>query len=492
MDVTQVTKLLEFFAWKVLWNPYFPIIFIILGIYLTVGMRFFQFRRASDIIYNTIGTLFRKKKKEKDSKGNLISSFGAFATALGGTVGTGNIAGVSSAIAIGGPGALFWMWIAALVGMATKMAEIILTQHYKQRYSDGSSYGSAAFYIEKGLVEERGWKWCKILAVVFTIFMIGSFYVAPGPYTIMESFQRSFDLSKYAAIGMSIAYTLLCYYIVLGGIPRVVKFAENVVPAMVLLYLAAGLYVIFQDLTALRTAIASIFTYAFKPCAAIGGFAGVAVIKAVQIGVARSVYSNEAGWGSSAIIHATVDVDHPGRQGMWGAFEVGVDTLLICTISGLMVIVTGAWKTGHGGAGAVGDALTAVFGPFGAYALSFFMLIFALTTTTGWFSYLESLIVYCTRNKTREQRIKYIQFVRFTGPGVPLLFTLYAFYNNMVPSVVWMLLDIQSAVPVYVNVVALTLLSPLIFRLTKEFEVGYLDPEKAARKAARSAAAIAK
>ncbi|HCA41359.1 MAG TPA: sodium:alanine symporter family protein, partial [Aminobacterium sp.] len=286
-------------------------------------------------------------------------------------------------------------------------------------------------------------------------------------------------------------YTLLCYYIVLGGIPRVVKFAENVVPAMVVLYVTAGLFVIFQDFGALKDAFASIFYYAFTPCAAVGGFAGVGVMKAVQVGVARSVYSNEAGWGSSAIIHATVEVDHPARQGMWGAFEVFVDTIIVCSISGLMVIVTGAWKSGHGGAGAVGDALTAVFGSYGAYALSFFMLIFALTTTTGWFSYLESLIVYCTRNKTREQRMKYIQFVRFTGPGVPLLFTLYAFYNNMVPSVVWMVLDIQSAVPVYVNVVALVLLSPLIFRLTKEFETDYLDPEKAARKAAKRDAQLA-
>lgn len=490
MDVALVTKWLEFFAWKVLWNRFFPIIFIVMGLYLTIGMRFFQFRRAGDIVYNTIGTLFRKKKKE-EKEGGFISAFGAFATALGGTVGTGNIAGVSSAIAIGGPGALFWMWIAALVGMVTKMAEIILTQHYKQRYPDGTCYGSAAFYIEKGLVQERGWKWCKVLAIVFTVFMIGAFYFAPGPYTIMESFQRSFNLSKYTAIGMSIAYTLLCYYIVLGGIPRVVKFAENVVPAMVVLYVAAGLFVIFQDFGALKDAFASIFYYAFTPCAAVGGFAGVGVMKAVQVGVARSVYSNEAGWGSSAIIHATVEVDHPARQGMWGAFEVFVDTIIVCSISGLMVIVTGAWKSGHGGAGAVGDALTAVFGSYGAYALSFFMLIFALTTTTGWFSYLESLIVYCTRNKTREQRMKYIQFVRFTGPGVPLLFTLYAFYNNMVPSVVWMVLDIQSAVPVYVNVVALALLSPLIFRLTKEFETDYLDPEKAARKAAKRGTQLA-
>ena len=224
-----------------------------------------------------------------------------------------------------------------------------------------------------------------------------------------------------------------------------------------------------------------------SPSAAVGGFAGVTVIKALQIGVARSVYSNEAGWGSSPIIHASVDVDHPGRQGLWGAFEVFVDTMIVCSITGLMVIVTGAWQTGRGGAGSVGEAFNSVFGPFGAIALAFFILIFSLTTTTGWFSYLESLIVYCVSDKTREERMKYVKFVRYTGPMIPLCISMFFFYHGTVPSMVWMMLDIQSGIPVYVNVIALTLLSPIIFKKVREFENNYLDPEKAARKAAKLA-----
>lgn len=482
-----VTAALEFFAWKVLWNPLLPIFFLALGLYLTVGMRFFQFRRFGDIWYNTMGSLFRKKGEAGQNGKTFVSSFQAFATALGGTVGTGNIAGVSSAIALGGPGALFWMWVAALVGMATKMGEIILAQHYKRRYEDGTSYGSAAFYIQKGLVEERGWKWCKALAFIFTIAMIGSFFFAPGPYTIIESVQKAFSFSSNVAIFLCIAYTALIYVIILGGIPRIVRFAERIVPVMVLLYLGAGLYVIFHNLPGTIQALRDVFTYAFTPHAAIGGFGGVAVMRAMQVGVARSVYSNEAGWGSSPIIHAAVTVDHPARQGLWGSFEVFMDTLIVCSISGLMVLSTGAWTSGYGGAGAVGDAFGSVFGHFGAIALAAFMVIFALTTTTGWFSYLESLIVYFTADKTREQRYRYIKIVRLAGPFFPLCVSIYAFKMNLVPAIVWMMLDIQSAIPVYVNIVALVLLSPLIFKKTREFETNYLDPEKAARRMGKSA-----
>ena len=484
MEATVAKKVeasLEYIAWTVLWNKYFAVMFLLLGLYLTIGTRFFQFRRFGDIFYNTLGGLFRKKGPNvPDSK---VTSFGAFATALGGTVGNGNIAGVASAIAIGGPGALFWMWMAAIVGMITKMSEIVLAQQYKQRYEDGTSYGSAAFYIHKALVEGKGWKWCKILSMLFTVTMIGSFYFAPGPYTIVEALQSAFKLPGSVAIMCAVAYTGVCYVIVLGGIPRIVKFAERAVPTMVLCYLAAGIFIIIKDIPATAAAIKSIFYYAFQPYAAVGGFAGVTVMKVVQVGVARSVYSNEAGWGSSPIIHAAVDVDHPGRQGLWGAMEVFMDTMVVCTITGLMVIITGAWQTGRGGAGSVGEALGIVFGGYAPHALAFFMIIFSLTTTTGWFSYLESIIVYCVSDKTHEQRMKYVKFVRYTGPMVPLCVSMFFFYHGTVPSIVWMMLDIQSALPVYVNVIALTLLSPVIFKLVREFEDKFLDPEKAARKA---------
>lgn len=484
MEVAQqIEKLLEYVAWTIIWNKYFAIMFLILGLYLTIGTRFFQFRRFGDIVYNTVGTLFRKG--EKADKGSKISSFGAFATALGGVVGNGNIAGVSSAIAIGGPGALFWMWMAALVGMVTKMSEIVLAQTYKQKFEDGTSYGSAAFYIDKALVKDKGWKWCKVLSIIFTITMIGSFYFSPGPYTVVESLQSAFKLSGNGAIVCALTYAAVSYFIILGGIPRIVKFAEKAVPAMVMLYFVAAFIVIIKDIPATASAFKSIFQYAFTPHAAIGGFAGVSVMRAVQIGVARSVYSNEAGWGSSPIIHAAVDVDHPGRQGLWGAMEVFIDTIIVCSLTGLMVVITGAWQTGRGGAGAVGEALASVYGPAGAIMLAFFIVIFSLTTTTGWFSYLESLIVYCVSNKTHEERMKYVKFVRYTGPLVPLCCSLFFFWSGTVPSVVWMMLDIQSGIPVYVNVIALTLLSPIIFKKVKEFETDFLDPEKAARKTAK-------
>lgn len=482
----QVEKILEYVAWTIIWNKYFAIMFLVLGLYLTIGTRFFQFRRFGDIMRNTVGTMFQKADDRKD-KGSVISSFGAFAAALGGSVGNGNIAGVASAIAIGGPGALFWMWVAALVSMSTKMCEIVLVQTYKQRYPDGSSYGSAAFYVQKGLVEEKGWKWAKVLSVLFTATMLMCFYFSPGPYTVVESVQAAFKLSKTAAILCAIAYTTSTYIIILGGMKRIIKFATAVVPSMILLYFVAGFFVILHDIPALVEGVKSIFIYAFKPMAAVGGFAGVTIAKTLQVGIARSVYSNEAGWGSSPIIHASVDVDHPGRQGMWGAFEVFVDTIIVCTITGLIVIVTGAWQTGMGGAGSVGDAFSRVFGPYGGISLAIFIVTFSLTTTTGWYSYLESLVIYIVQNKTAEERRRIVKAVRLSGPICTLGFAMFFFYIETVPAYVWMMLDIQAGVPVYVNLVAIALLSPVAFKKIREFEDNYLNPERDARKAAKLA-----
>lgn len=482
----QVEAFLEFFAWTVLWNKYFAVMFIVLGLYLTIGMRFFQFRRFGDIMRNTIGTLFSKKKivKKDGDKTVTVSAFGAFATALGSTVGNGNIAGVASAIALGGPGAIFWMWLCAFVGMATKMSEIILTQTYKQVDPSGISFGSAAYYIQKGLVEERGWKWCKVLSAIFSIGLLCAFYITPGPYVVAESVQAGFNLSRVGAILFSCAYVAIQLIVINGGIKRIVKFAESIVPFMVIAYFAVAFFLILRDIPATIAAFKSIFYYAFNPTAAIGGFAGASVMMTLQIGVARSVYSNEAGWGSSPIVHATVDVDHPVRQGLWGAFEVFVDTIVVCTITGLIVVITGVWETGEGGAGSVGKALSQAFGPIGGMSLATFIFIFAITTSTGWYAYLEALVGFLVRDKPASVREKIVKFITRTGPFFGLGATMFFFWNGTVPAVAWMVLDIQSAVPVYVNVVALALLSPVIFRKVKEFETNFLDPEKAARAAA--------
>ncbi|MFA0888655.1 MAG: alanine/glycine:cation symporter family protein [Synergistales bacterium] len=471
----SVEKMLDYFAYTILWNPLLPMMFLGLGLYVTIGMRFFQFRRFGAIFEHTILSLFRKKGAGAKEEPGFVSSFGAFATALGGTVGSGNVAGVSSAIALGGPGALFWMWISALVGMATKMGEIILAQHYKETYPDGTSYGGCGFYVEKGLVEERGWKWARIIAWIFSISMVATFFTGVGTFTIAESVQSAFHLSKGTTIGFCFAYTALLYVLVFGGIPRIVKFAEYVVPFMVLFYIVGGVAVILFHGANIVPALRDVVRYAFTPHAAVGGFAGVVVMKSFQIGVARSVYSNEAGWGSSPMIHAAAKVDHPARQGMWGAMEVFVDTMIVCTVTGLVVLTTGIWQNGKGGAGVVATAFGTVFGEIGPMIIALSLILFQVTTSTGWYSYLESLIAYFSRRKTQEQRRALIQKIRFIGPLCPLLIALYAFWKNMMPSILWLLMDIQTAIPVYMNLLAIVFLSPLIFRLTKEFEQKYLD-----------------
>lgn len=469
----SIEGMLEFVAWKVLWNPFLPTLLLGIGLYLTIGMRFFQVRRFGTIMKHTIGSIFKKKKGEGPV---FVSSFEAFATALGGSVGSGNIAGVASAVALGGPGALFWMWVAALVGMATKMGEIMLAQHYKERYEDGTSYGGASFYMEKGIVLERGMKWFKILAFIFSLSMVGSFFFGVGTYTVCESVQKTFSLTKGATIGFAFLYTALLYVVILGGIPRIVKFATFIVPGMTLLYLAGGLGVIFTHIPETTVVIGQVFQYALTPHAAVGGFAGVAVMKAIQVGVARSVYSNEAGWGSSPMIHAAAEVKHPGFQGLWGAFEVFVDTIVICSITALTVLVTGVWQTGEGGAGSVGVAFDMVYGHTGMYLLSLALFLFQVTTTTGWYTYLETILVYFNRKKTREQRLKVIKVIRLIGPAMSLMIAVYAFKINLVPAILWILMDIQTAVPIYINMFALLILSPVIFKLCREFEDKFLTP----------------
>ncbi|MEG1602962.1 MAG: amino acid carrier protein [Cloacibacillus sp.] len=483
----QVQHVLEYVAWTILWNKYFAVMFLVLGLYLTIGLRFFQFRRFGDIMRNTVGTLFVKNDGARKNGDSKVSSFGAFATALGSTVGNGNIAGVASAIALGGPGAIFWMWMCAFVGMATKMSEIVLTQTYRQTDNTGIPRGSAAYYIQKGLVEEKGWKWCKVLSLIFTTAMLCAFYFTPGPYVVAESIQAGFNLSPTGAIIFSFIYVILQFTIILGGIKRIVKFAESAVPFMVIAYFGVAIFIFLSDIPATVEAFKQIFYYAFKPAAAIGGFAGASIMMTLQVGVARSVYSNEAGWGSSPIIHAAADVDHPARQGMWGAFEVFVDTIIVCTITGLIVVITGVWQTGEGGAGSVGKALSQVFGPIGGITLAIFIFVFSLTTSTGWYSYLEALVGYLTRDKPAAVRMKIVKFITFTGPLFGLGATMFFFAHGTVPAVAWMVLDIQSAIPVYVNVIALTLLSPVIFKKVREFETDFLDPERVARKERKSA-----
>jgi len=450
------------------WNPLLPAIFLFAGLYLTIGTRFFQFRRFGTIFRNTLGRM----AEARGGKGpGIISQFAAWATATGATIGMGNIAGVSSAIALGGPGAVFWMWIAALFGMAAKFSEVILGVKYREILPDGRAYGGPPFYIEKGLGRELRcppWIW-RVLAALFTLTFCSTAIISMSNYTIMEGAMTSFQLSKEVAVVVGLIYALLVAAICVGFIPRVAKVAELLVPLMVAIYIGGCIGILITYAHSLLNALAQIFTYAFTPAAAVGGFAGATLSRAIQVGVARSVYSNEAGWGSAPHIHATAKVDHPVRQGMWGIMEVFLDTIVVCSMTALTVVVTGVWQTGRGGVGAVLQAFGLVYGPAAPVLLYITLFIFILTTSTGWYAYYEVEVRYWLKNRARLTNLV-IRFFQLVSPFIVWAVGATALLYGVVPAVFWVLGDITSGLPVYINLIVLLALSPTIFREVKDFE----------------------
>lgn len=464
----DLESILEFIAYEIVWNPLLPVIFLLAGLYLTVGTRFFQFRKFGTIFRNTLGRV----AEARSGKGpGIVSQFAAWATATGATIGMGNIAGVSSAVALGGPGAVFWMWMAALFGMGAKFAEIVLGVRYREVSSDGRAYGGPPFYIEKGLGKELrlpGWIW-RTLAALFTLTFCSTAIISMSNYTIMEGAMMCFQLSREVATIVGLIYALLVTAICVGFIPRVARAAELLTPLMVVIYIGGCIGILVMHAYSLPNAFTQIFTYAFTPAAAVGGFAGATVARAIQIGVARSVYSNEAGWGSAPHIHATAKVDHPVRQGMWGIMEVFLDTIVVCSMTAFTVITTGVWQTGRGGVGAVLQAFASVYGPAAPILLYVMLFLFVLTTSTGWYTYYEVEMRYWFRGRPRLMNA-IIRFFQIGSPFIVWAIGATALLYGVVPAVFWTLGDITAGLPVYINLVVLLMLSPIIFKEVKEFE----------------------
>jgi len=471
------SSLLEQFlqtAVRYVWNPGLLLVFLLFGLYLTIGTRFFQFRRFGTIWRNTMGGIFRKRRATGPG---ILTSFQAWAAAAGSAIGMGNIAGVASAVAYGGPGALLWMWMAALVMMATKMGEVTLAVHFREQLSDGKTYGGPTYYMQKGLghlYHWPSWIW-KGLAGIFIAGFLVMMFIGMASYTIQETFQATFNTTPWQTIIFGMLYTAMVYAVILGGIKRVGKVAEYMLPAMALMYILGGLVIIFADISQIGKAFLLIFKYAFTSQAAIGGIGGFTVMRAIQQGVAKGVYSNEAGWGTSPMLHATAKVDHPVRQGMWGAFEVFLDTVVICTITGLVVIITGIWEGSGGGGGDFALAFESVFGDFGKYFVFLAMFAFVFTTSTGWYSYYETLLIHLFKNKSHKTILKAVKTLQIILPLPTFLLAVGGILMGVVPKYFWLLGDLSSGLSVYANLITLILLSPLIFKLVKEFEKKYLN-----------------
>jgi len=435
------------------WGPPMLGMLGVTGVLLTTGMVFMPWRK--------VGYAFRQLFSDQHhSEQGDVKPFNALMTAMSATVGTGNIAGVATAIALGGPGAVFYMWVIALFGMATKYAEAVCAVTYREVDSEGRYVGGPMYYLRNGVGEfapEMG----KSLGVLFAIFgAVAAFGIgnAVQVNSMAALLDDSFSIPTWAT-GVTVA--VLVGFVVFGGIKRIGDVAGKLVPAMIVLYVGASLLILAMNFAEIPHAFAIIFQYAFEPIAAAGGFAGAAVAAAIRYGVARGVFSNEAGLGSAAIAHAAAKTNNPVQQGMIAMLGTFIDTLIVCTMTALVIITSGAWMaTGADGAGLTGAVLTSeafnssIAG--GSYIVTIALAVFAFTTILGWSYYGERCWQYLFNEKTLiVYRVIFVAaIVYFAGAKVEFVWNLSDTFNGLM------------AVP---NLIGLLLLAPMVFKVTREY-----------------------
>ncbi|HWQ90209.1 MAG TPA: sodium:alanine symporter family protein [Clostridia bacterium] len=377
------------------------------GLVLTVLTGGIQFRRLGFALREVLGKITLRGGGKGD-----VRPFQAVATALASTVGVGNIAGVATAICIGGPGAMFWLWVSGVFGMATKYAEIVVAMHYRERDAAGAMRGGAMYVLKKGL----GWPWLGSAFALFTAlagFGIGNMVQANS---VADALQATLNIPTWVT---GIVLVGLTAVVILGGIKSIVRVTEWLVPFMALFYLGGSLVVLVLFADKLPHAFQLIFESAFSGTAAVGGFAGSTVMMALRYGIARGLFSNEAGLGSAPMVHCAAETDHPVRQGMYGVFEVFVDTLLVCSATGLVILVTGTWSSGLTGAALSVKAFeTGLPGTFGSIVVTGGLVLFAYSTLIGWSYYGETGIVYLLGAKAAmPYRCAWLVFVYFGATG---------------------------------------------------------------------------
>ena len=447
----------------IVWGPIMLVLLVGTGIYLSIALGFPQFTRFGYAMKNTIGRVFHKHEAGDGE----ITPFQAVTTALAATVGTGNIVGVTGAIVIGGPGAVFWMWISALFGMVTKYSEVTLAVKYRQRNEDGDWVGGPMYYIKNGL--GKRFKWLGgVFAVLGAIaaFGIGNISqinsIADSVSTVATAFNPAAAAAKGTiSLVTGIVIALFVAIVVIGGIKRIGQVTEKLIPFMAIVYIVGALIVVFAHADRIGPAFASIFRYAFNAQAVIGGAYGAALRTAMTKGVARGVFSNEAGLGSAPIAHAATSERNPVKQGLYGIFEVFMDTIVICTLTSLVILTSGAAE-GNWGNNDVAGVSTAIAGfsttlgaKGGSLLIAIGLLLFATSTILGWSLYGTRCIEFLFG--TKAVRPYQILFVIVIVLGATLDLKL-----------VWDISDTLNGLMAIPNLIGLLLLSPVVFKLTRE------------------------
>ncbi|MGQ7389013.1 alanine/glycine:cation symporter family protein [Streptococcus suis] len=430
---------------NLVWGPPLLLLLVGTGVYLTLRLGVFQIGK--------LPTAFRLIFSSDQSGQGDVSSFAALCTALAATVGTGNIVGVATAITTGGPGALFWMWVAAFFGMATKYAEGFLAIKYRTKDANGQAAGGPMHYITLGM----GQKW-KPLAIFFAISGVLVALLGIGTFSQVNSITASLETSFGLAPQLvSIVTAISIAFFIFGGIEKISDVSTKVVPFMAILYILASITVLAVHWDQLLPTLALVFKSAFTPAAAVGGFVGATVKEAIQRGIARGVFSNESGLGSAPIAAAAAKSDNPVEQGLISMTGTFIDTLIICSLTGLSILVTDQWTTeGLAGAPLTQAAFATVFGNTGSIALTISLVLFAFTTILGWSYYGERCIEYLLGTKAITPYR--ILFVIMVGLGGFLKLEL-----------IWIVADIVNGLMALPNLIALLALSPVIIKETRQY-----------------------
>ncbi|NQI85163.1 sodium:alanine symporter family protein [Streptococcus suis] len=430
---------------NLVWGPPLLILLVGTGVYFTLRLGMFQVSK--------LPTAFRLIFSSDQSGQGDVSSFAALCTALAATVGTGNIVGVATAITTGGPGALFWMWVAAFFGMATKYAEGFLAIKYRTKDANGQAAGGPMHYITLGM----GQKW-KPLAVFFAVSGVLVALLGMGTFSqvnsIASSMSSSFGLAPQL---VSIVTAISIAFFIFGGIEKISDVSTKIVPFMAILYILASLIVLLVHWNELLPTLGLVLKSAFSPAAAVGGFVGATVKEAIQRGIARGVFSNESGLGSAPIAAAAAKTDNPVEQGLISMTGTFIDTLIICTLTGLTILVTGQWSVeGLEGAPLTQAAFATVFGNAGSIALTISLVLFAFTTILGWSYYGERCIEFLFGTKSiLPYRLLFVAMVALGG--------------FLKLDLIWTIADIVNGLMALPNLIALLALSPVIIKETRQY-----------------------
>lgn len=465
-------RLINYIA-NFLWD--WPLIVTILstGIYYTLACNAFQIKHFKHICRSTIGDSEGIKQVysfERKVQGSL-TSLETFFTVIATTSGIGNITGVATAIKIGGPGALFWMIITGIIGMIIKMAEVTLAVYYRDENEDGTFESGPMHYIEKGIGISMNFGSMKIPIFIFCAGIISTLFINIQNYHSSRTIADTFGIN---IIYIAFIYAAILYYAIYKGIKKVSKAFKIIMPIIAAIYIGAGIIVVIRNLNLLIPALKMIFINAFSLNSLFGGLAGRGISETIRQGVSRAVYSNEAGWGTTPMIHSKASTDHPIKVGFWGAIEVFFDTIIICFTTGIVMVISIIRGNVLNGNEAVIEAFSLGIGKSAEFIIPAIIFLFGLTTSIGWYAYYETILNY-VNNRINLDISPLKKFIKYIYPVPGVLMVFYVISDGYKEGVLWSYSDIMAALPTFINVFAVLVLSNKFFDLLYDYETKYIN-----------------